>query len=68
MHLQRSTYALRRVMTEPRYRIEEYTTVGWELADEKSTNLTKEEAKEMYDVLIHHEGLNPNRVRVQREA
>jgi len=51
-----------------RYRIEEYTTVGWELADERSSNLTKEEAKAKYDVLIEHEGLNPNRVRVQREV
>ena len=51
-----------------RYRIEEYTTVGWELTDEKCSNLTKEQAKEKYDVLIQHEGLNPNRVRVQREV
>jgi len=51
-----------------RYRIEEYTNVGCELEDERSSNLTKEEAKEKYDVLIQHEGLNPNRVRVQREV
>ena len=56
-------------MTETaRYRIEEYTTVGWELADERSAGLTKEEAKAKYEALIQHEGLNPNRVRVQREA
>ena len=51
-----------------RYRIEEFTTIGWELADEKSANLTREEAQQKYDILIKHEGLNPNRVRVQREA
>lgn len=56
-------------MTETaRYRIEEFTTIGWELADERSSNLTKEEAKAKYELLIEHEGLNPNRVRVQRES
>ena len=42
-------------MTEiARYRIEEYTTVGWELADERSAGLTKEEAKAKYEALIQH--------------
>lgn len=54
-------------MTEPLYRIEELTTTGWETYDQKNS-LTKEQAKEEYTLLVEHEGLNPNRLRVRRDA
>ena len=53
-------------MTEqPLYRIEELATIGWEAI---RSNLTKEQAKAEYQNLVEHEGLNPNRLRVRRDA
>jgi hypothetical protein len=54
-------------MTEPLYRIEELNTTGWETIDGKR-NLPKEVASEEYRNLVEHEGLNPNRLRVRRDA
>ena len=55
-------------MTEqPLYRIEELSTTGWETYENK-TNLTKEQASQEYKLLVEHEGLNPNRLRVRRDA
>lgn len=55
-------------MTEqPLYRIEELSTVGWTTIDD-NVNLTQEQAKEKYRLLIEFEGLNPNRVRLRRDA
>tara|TARA_R100000027_G_scaffold4820_1_gene3968 strand:+ start:691 stop:846 length:156 start_codon:yes stop_codon:yes gene_type:complete len=44
------------------YKIEEECTTGWE---EHKTNLTKEEAKKVYDSLIY-EGVNPQRIKITR--
>ena len=53
-------------MTEqPLYRIEELATIGWEAI---RSNLTKDQAREEYQNLVEHEGLNPNRLRVRRDA
>ena len=58
----------RNQMTEqPLYRIEELSTVGWTTIDD-NVNLTQEQAKEQYRLLIEFEGLNPNRVRLRRDA
>ena len=46
------------------YRIEEYLTTGWTVIEEKATQLTKEDAREMLDYFIR-EGYNPNRLRVR---
>ena len=50
----------------PLYRIEEYSTVGWEQIDDL-TGLTKEQAQEKLNILTVQEGLNPGRLRVIRE-
>ena len=53
-------------MTEqPLYRIEELTTTGWESI---KSNLIKEDASQEYKNLVEHEGLNPNRLRIRRDA
>ncbi len=44
------------------YRIEEESTSGWH---EHKTNLTKEEAKQIYDSLIYG-GVNPQRIKITR--
>ena len=44
------------------YKIEEECTTGWE---EYKTNLTKEEAKQVYDFLIN-EGYAPYRIKLTR--
>jgi len=44
------------------YKIEEECTTGWE---EYKTNLTKEEAKQVYDFLIN-EGYAPYRIKITR--
>ena len=54
-------------MTEPLYRIEELSTTGWEVFENK-TMMTKERASEEYKLLVEREGLNPNRLRVRRDA
>ena len=44
------------------YRVEELTTTGWELADEKCTNLTKEQANQALQNFLD-DGLSPQRLR-----
>ena len=50
------------------YRIEEYQTSLWQVPFDNCTNLTKDQAKQRFDELVNHESLNPNRLRVVREA
>tara|TARA_B100001113_G_scaffold214177_1_gene175677 strand:+ start:233 stop:403 length:171 start_codon:yes stop_codon:yes gene_type:complete len=52
----------------PLYRIEEYQTSLWQVPFENCTNLTKDQAKVRFEELVNHESLNPNRLRVVREA
>jgi len=47
---------------EKLYRIEELMTGGWEVLDDRSVKLTREQAKARLDEAIA-EGLNPNRLR-----
>ena len=47
---------------EKLYRIEELMTGGWEVLDDRSKGLTREQAKVRLDEAIA-EGLNPNRLR-----
>ena len=44
------------------YRIEELVTTGWELVDEKYTEMTKEQTTEALNQLIV-DGYNPNTLR-----
>lgn len=44
------------------YRVEELTTTGWELADEKCSGLTKEEATKTLQNFLD-DGLAPSRLR-----
>jgi hypothetical protein len=52
---------------EALYRIEEFTTTGWELIDENDVQLTKEVCSER---LKYHanEGVSPDRMRVVVDA
>ena len=50
------------------YRIEEYQTSLWQVPFDNCTNLTKDQAKKRFDELVNFESLNPNRLRVVREA
>jgi len=45
------------------YRIEEYTTMGWELAEEGAVKLPRHVAEEKLNRLMEM-GHNPNRLRV----
>ncbi len=55
-------------MSEPLYTIEEMQTNGWIAPDQYSVNLTKEKAKEHLNWLINSEGINPDRLRIQRQS
>ena len=66
--LYNKSYKLLRIMAEPLYNIEEMQTDGWKEPDQYSSNLTKEQAKTKYDWLVNSEGLNPNRLRIQRQS
>ena len=48
---------------EALYRIEEFTTVGWELIDENEVQLTKEVCAQHIQRYIS-EGMSPDRLRV----
>ena len=50
--------------SEPRYRLEEESTVGFTVI---GSNLTKEECKELYDKKLE-EGANPTRLKIVRES
>ncbi len=52
---------------EKLYRIEELTTTGWELVDDDTVQLTKEQASAKLNDLIA-EGYNPNRLRAVVDA
>ena len=47
---------------ETLYRIEELTTTGWELIEEKEVQLTRAKAKERLDLYLA-EGIPPARLR-----
>jgi len=47
---------------ERRYRVEELTTQGWELADYNTVNLTREDANRALQNLLN-DGLSPDRIR-----
>ena len=47
---------------ERRYRVEELTTQGWELADYNTVNLTREDANRTLQNLLN-DGLSPDRIR-----
>jgi hypothetical protein len=44
------------------YRVEEMCTTGWELVDESSVRLTKDQARERLESLLN-EGRSPNSIR-----
>ena len=46
------------------YRIQEETTMGWTEIDEKYQNLSKETAREKYQLLLNSGDYNPNRLRL----
>jgi hypothetical protein len=52
---------------EALYRIEEFTTVGWELIDEKEVQLTREVCSEHLQYYVSH-GMSPDRLRVVVDA
>lgn len=60
------TTPLQQVELQPapvrRYRVEELTTQGWELADLDTKNLTREDAKRTMQNLLN-DGLSPERIR-----
>jgi len=49
------------------YRIEEFTTTGWELIDEKEVRLTKEVCSQHIQTYIN-EGVSPDRLRAVVDA
>lgn len=51
---------------EPLYRIEEETTIGWNLAEQDFVKLTKQQAHSILMDLMQ-QGHNPERLRVVRE-
>lgn len=60
------TTPLQQVELQPapvrRYRVEELTTQGWELADYNTVNLTREDANRALQNLLN-DGLSPDRIR-----
>ena len=60
------TTPLQQVELQPapvrRYRVEELTTQGWELADYNTVNLTREDANRTLQNLLN-DGLSPDRIR-----
>ena len=55
-------------MTENKtYRIEELSTTGWSLIDERYQGLDKETTKEKLQWLIDYDERNPNRLRAVPE-
>ena len=49
-------------MTEPRYRIEELFTTGWDLIEEDAKNLMKEQCDQLLNYYMQ-QGYPPNRLR-----
>jgi hypothetical protein len=47
---------------ETLYRIEEFSTTGWNLIEEHQRKLTKENCKHQLDVYLQN-GVNPNHLR-----
>ena len=55
-------------MTDERtYRIEELSTSGWTLVDERYQGMDREKTKETLQWLIDHDEKNPNRLRAVPE-
>ena len=55
-------------MTDERtYRIEELSTSGWTLVDERFQGMDREKTKETLQWLIDHDEKNPNRLRAVPE-
>ena len=50
--------------SEPRYRLEEESTVGFTVV---ANNLTKEKCRELYEEKLE-EGANPKRLKIVRES
>ena len=50
---------------EPKYRIEELSTTGWNDWDETNPDLTKEECQAIYKTIIN-DGSNPDDLRIKR--
>jgi len=51
---------------ETLYRIEELSTVGWSLVEDRYVSLTKDQTKEVLETLIA-DGYNPNALRAVPE-
>ena len=49
-------------MSQKLYRVEQLSTVGWELVDEKAVKLTKDQARIVLENVIS-DGVNPNDLR-----
>mgnify|MGYP001332799312 FL=1 len=50
---------------EPKYRINERTTVGWEDWNESTPSMNKEECQELYRNLLG-DGMNPDDLKIVR--
>jgi hypothetical protein len=46
-------------MTEQLYKVLRQVTTGWELADDRAQNLTKQQCDEVLNNLVQMEGVNP---------
>jgi len=47
-------------MTEQLYKVLRLVTTGWELADDKAQNLTREQCDEVLNNLVQMEGIAPS--------
>ena len=52
---------------EPKYRLMELTTIGWEDWNEKTPDMNKEQCQELYQGLIG-DGINPDDLKIVRVA
>ena len=50
---------------EPKYRIIEQSTTGWNDWDEKQPALSKDECQKLYQTIIN-DGVSPNDLRIKR--
>ena len=49
-----------KTMTETRYKVLRLVTTGWELADDRAQNLTREQCDEVLRNLVQMEGVAPS--------
>ena len=47
-------------MTQQLYKVLRFVTTGWELADDKAQNLTREQCDEVLNNLVQMEGIAPS--------